>query len=61
MTENKSPAEVATFDTLLADPGDREKMLARQNQLAQEELNRKLGMVPPRLPPQKRNRNGHPR
>lgn len=61
MTEGKSRAEIATFDALIADPADKEKMLARQNQLAQQQLTTQygLGLPPPRRrKPTEENGNG---
>lgn len=47
MTDGKSPVQVAELDTLLADPVDRQAMIDRQNQKAQEELMRRMGMTRP--------------
>lgn len=60
MTEGKSKAEVAEFDALIADPAEKEAMIARQNQLAQEEIARRMGMIlaPPQPRPPTPKRNG---
>lgn len=63
MTDGKSKPEVAEFDALIADPLDKEKMIAKQNMAAQEELNRRLGMqilAPPKRKPSDGNGNGKP-
>lgn len=63
MTDGKTRAEVATFDALLADPADKEKMIERQNMEAQKELQKRMGMMGPPQPPRRRkpkDGNGYP-
>jgi len=50
LTDEKSTAEIAQLDVLLADPKDKEKMLARQNAEAMKALGA-MGALTPLPPP----------
>lgn len=58
LTDGKSPPQIAEFDALIADPEDREEMIARQNAQAMRQL--QAGMSPGMgfIPPPKKSNGG---